>query len=117
MDSTRLTHSPGWSQQSGAGYYTGTYSQTTKRDAVLSSRLSGIRKLALVATTGPGHGTVNVYLGSTLLERVSLDSSVLTKRQVLPVASFSTARTGDVRVVVGTSGKTVRVEGLGVALR
>ncbi len=117
MDNTALTHSSGWSRETGAGYYLGTYSETTKRYAELSTHVSEVRKLALVTTTGPGHGAVKVYLGSTLLKRLFLDSSALTKRQVLPVARFSTAMTGNVRVVVRSVGKTVRVEGLGVATR
>jgi hypothetical protein len=115
LDSTALTHSSGWSQRRGTEFYMGVYSQTSKQGAALRSRVSGMRKLALVVTTGPGYGAVKVYLGTRLLERVSLDSAVLTKQQVLPIQRFSSAKTGKVRVVVVSSGKPVRVEGLGVA--
>jgi len=117
LDTTALTHSASWTQKSGSGYYMGTYSQTTKQGAGVSARLSGIRELVLVATKGRGHGTVKVYLGSTLLKRVSLDSSTLRTKQVLPIASFTSGQTGRVRIVVASTGKTVRVEGLGVATR
>lgn len=117
LDNSALTHSPGWSRHTEAGYYLGTYSQTTKRDEVLSSRVSELRQLALVATKGPGHGSVKVYLDSVLLKRVNLGSSALTKTQVLPIATFSSGQSGEVRIVVASSGKTVRVEGLGVATR
>jgi len=117
LDTTALTHSASWTQKSGSGYYMGTYSQTTKQGAGVSARLSGIRELVLVATKGRGHGTVKVYLGSTLLKRVSLDSSTLRTKQVLPIANFTSGQTGRVRIVVASTGKTVRVEGLGVATR
>ncbi len=74
-----------------------------------------MRNLALVATTGPGHGVVKVFLGTTLLKRVDLASTTLVRSQVLPVAQFTTGRSGRVRVVVASADKTVRVEGLGVA--
>jgi hypothetical protein len=70
-----------------------------------------------VATKAPGHGTVKVYLGSTLLKQVDLQARVVAKSQVLPIAQFSTAQSGKVRVVVASQGKPVRVEGLGVATR
>jgi len=58
-----------------------------------------------------------VFLGNTLLKTVSLKSSALRKSQVIPVATFDTPRAGTVRIVVSSSDKTVRVEGLGVATR
>ena len=70
-----------------------------------------------MTTKAPGHGTVKVYLGSTLLKQVDLQARVLTKGQVLPIAQFGTAQSGRVRVVVASQGKPVRLEGLGVATR
>jgi hypothetical protein len=46
---------------------------------------------------------------------VDLASTTLVRSQVLPVAQFTTGRSGRVRVVVASADKTVRVEGLGVA--
>ena len=100
-----------------AGYYTGAYAQSTNRHAVVSRGVSGMRRLALVATKAPGHGTVKVYLGSTLLKQVDLQSRVVARGQVLPLAQFVTPQSGKVRVVVASQGKPVRLEGLGVATR
>jgi hypothetical protein len=36
------------------------------------------------------------------------------KRQLIPIKTLGSPKTGNVSVVVVTSGKTVRVEGLGV---
>ncbi len=117
LGSTTLRRSASWSLNARAGYYTGAYAQTTNRHAVVSREVSGMRRLALVATKAPGHGTVKVYLGSTLLKQVDLQARVVARGQVLPIAQFSTAQSGKVRVVVASQGKPVRVEGLGVATR
>ena len=117
LSSTTLRHSASWSLNDRAGYYAGAYAQTTNRHAVVSRGVSGVRRLALVATKAPGHGIVKVYLGSTLLKQVDLQSRVVARSQVLPIAQFSTAQSGKVRVVVASQGKPVRVEGLGVATR
>ena len=117
LGSTTLRHSASWSLNDRAGYYTGAYAQTINRHAVVSREVSGVRRLALVATKAPGHGIVKVYLGSTLLKQVDLQSPVVARSQVLPIARFSTAQSGKVRVVVASQGKPVRVEGLGVATR
>jgi hypothetical protein len=114
-NNTALSHGTGWVKKSGTGYYLNTYSQTTKRGATLSAAVSDVNKLALVATRGAGFGTVKVYLGSVLLKQVSLGASSTRKRQLIPISSFTTPVTGNVRIVVATSGKTVRIEGLGVA--
>jgi hypothetical protein len=114
---TKLAHSSGWAKRTGSGYYLGTYSQTRSRGATLTANVSGARRLALVATRGEGFGTVKVYLGSTLLKKISLAASTTRKRQLISIASFSRARTGKVRIVVTSSSKTLRIEGLGVATR
>jgi Fibronectin type III domain len=117
VGSTTLRRSASWLLKAGAGYYTGAYAQATTRHAVVSREVSGMRRLALVATKAPGHGTVKVYLGSTLLKQVDLQARVVARGQVLPIAQFSTAQSGKVRVVVASQGKPVRLEGLGVATR
>lgn len=70
-----------------------------------------------MATRGQGFGTVKIYLGATLLKMISLTASTTRKRHLISIASFSQARTGKVRIVVTTTSKVVRIEGLGVATR
>ena len=76
-----------------------------------------MRKLSLVATKGVGHGTVKVYLGRTLYKTVSLNSTSLKKKQVIPIATWTSGRSGTVKILVYSSNKTVRIEGLAVATR
>jgi hypothetical protein len=117
LDDKTLKHSAGWTQAQGSGYYLNTYSTTKRRGATLSTRATNVRRVALVASTGPGFGTVTVMLGSSKLRTVKLASSRPHKRQVLPIATLSAARSGTLKVVVNSSAKTVRIEGLGVATR
>lgn len=114
LDARRLARTDNWSLRYGQRYYTGAYAQATRHGAVLSRKVTGARSLALVATTGPEHGTVRVYLDSTLLKRIPLSSSTLRRTRVLPIAHLYEPVTGKVRVVVASSGRTVRIEGLGV---
>ena len=116
-NNTTLTHSSGWAKVVASGYYLNTYSQTRTKGKTLSKGVTGMRKLSLVATKGVGHGTVRVYLGSTLLKTVSLNATSLKKKQVIPIANFASARTGTVKVLVYSTNKPVRIEGLGVATR
>ena len=117
LDSTKLRRTASWSLKARGGYYMGAYAVATNRHAVLSRPVSGMRNVALVATTGPGAGAVKVFLGSTLLKRLDLAAPVVTRGRVLPVARFATGQSGKVRIVVASAGKPVRVEGLGVATR
>ena len=114
-NNTALTHGSGWTRKTGTGYYLGTYSQSTKLGATLSTTVSDMSKLALVATRGRGFGTVKVYLGSSLLKKVSLGATSTQKKRLIPIATFTSPASGKVKVVVATGGKTVRIEGLGVA--
>ncbi len=117
LDSSVLGRSASWSARTGSAYYTGRYVESTTRGAVVRRGVSGARGLALVATKGPGHGAVAVYLGTTLLKEISLEADSLHMRRVLKIARFSAPQTGRVRIVVTSSRKPVRVEGIGVATR
>jgi hypothetical protein len=113
-DDVDLAATSAWSRRTGAGYYLGTYSNATRRGASLTLTNVQATGLALVVTKGPGHGTVGVSWNGSLLKKVSLAARVLRKKQVIPIASFTTARTGTVRIFVSSTARPVRVEGLGV---
>lgn len=115
LNDVDLTHSRGWRERSGHGYFLGTFSQTRSHGATLKTRAHHIKKIALVATRGIGFGTVKVYLGRQLLRKVSLAGRTLRKRRIIPIARFDHHRRGLVKVVVVSRGKLVRIEGLGLA--
>jgi hypothetical protein len=109
-----LRASDGWARRSGPGYYLGTFSRTSRFGATLHKRLTA-KRLALVATRCPGCGTVKIFLGTRLLKKVSLDAAVIRKKRVIGVATFSTRRTGRLRIRVVSKKKPVLIEGLGAA--
>ena len=116
-NNTTLTHSAGWSQRNAKGYFLNSFSQTTKKGATLRYKAAGIKRVALVASKGRGNGTVQVFLGKTLLKKVSLNATRTQHKRVISVASFATKRRGTITVKVVSSGKVVQVEGLGIASR
>jgi hypothetical protein len=115
LNNTQLNHGTGWSKKSASGTYLGTYSQATRKGATLSRNVTGARKVALVATKGVDYGKVQVFAGTQLLKTVNLAASRRQTKQLVPVTTFASPFTGKLKVVVSTSGKTVRIEGFGVA--
>jgi hypothetical protein len=113
VNNTALTASSGWTKKTGSGYFRNTYSTTTKQGATLSTPVSDALRVALVATKAPGQGKVNIMLGKTLLKQVNLSSTTTKKKQVFE-QEFASATSGTIKLVVATSGKPVKIEGLGV---
>ncbi len=115
LNNTELNHRNGLSKKSASGAYLGTYSQATRKGATLSRNVTGARKVALVATKGFGYGKVRVFAGTQLLKTVNLAASRRQTKQLVPVTTFASPFNGKLKIVVSTSGKTVRIEGLGIA--
>lgn len=115
VDDRGLKASTGWKAGKGSGYFLNTFVSTTKKGATLKASGSEIKRIALVVTKGKGFGVVKVYLGQKLLKKVSLAATTTRKKQVVNIASFSSATRGTVKVVVASANKKVMVEGLGIA--
>lgn len=112
-----LRRSTGWSLVSVPSAYAGKVIATSRRNASASYPVRGARRLALVASGGATHGTVRVYAGNRLLRTISLKTSRSVTRRVIPVTGFSSAWSGTVRVVVVTTGRPVRIEGIAAPTR
>ncbi|QSR25412.1 hypothetical protein CFH99_07210 [Nocardioides aromaticivorans] len=112
-----LSRSAGWSLLSAPSAYGGKVLASSRRNASTSYPVRGARRLALVASGGTTHGTVRVYAGSRLLKTISLRTTRNVTKRVIPVTSFSSAWTGTVKVVVATTGRTVRIEGIAAPTR
>lgn len=112
-----LTRSSGWSLLSSSRAFTGRVLATTRKGAAVSYSARKAKKLYLVASGGTTHGYVRVYAGSRLLKTVSLRTSRTVTKRVIPITSFRTAYTGSIKVVVATSGKPVRLEGIATPTR
>lgn len=111
-----LGRSAGWKLKGSAAAYDGRVLTTKRKGATASYTVRNARRLALVATTGAGHGKVKVYAGKRLLKTISLKGGAHAQR-VIPVAGLGSGWSGKVRIVVATSGRTVQVEGLAAPSR
>ena len=114
-----LRLSAGWRLRDGSAHLFGTFAQTTKRGELLRQHSGGIKRIMLVASTGPRFGKVNVYLGRTRLTAKPIDlSDYRTKAmRTISVRTFGKVHQGVVKVVVVSKNRPVRVDGLGIASR
>lgn len=88
-----------------------TLAEATAAGAQLSSSTVTGRRIALLAQTCPGCGSVRVYAGSRLVGRLLTSSPMTRSRVLLPLPLLPREFTGRVRVVT-TSRSPVRVDGL-----
>jgi hypothetical protein len=113
-DDRALTASTGWTRATGAGWMSRTYTSTTRKGASQALSLTvRTRQVGVVAYTCTTCGTLAVYVGATKVGSLSLVSATATKR-LLVLPRFTAARTGVVKVVVTSTGKLVRLDGLAV---
>lgn len=114
VDDRTLSASSGWSRLVGSDYFQKTVTSTSKQGAALT--LVGVsgKRFALLVATGAGNGTVKVLLNGSSLGTFSL-AGTAKKRFLLPVKTFTAVKQGTLKVVVTTSGKPVRIDGVYVA--
>ena len=112
---SQLTRGKGFTSKAKAGTYAGRVLSATKKGSLITRSGVKAKRLALVATTCPSCGKAKVYLGSDLLATVSLKSSTTRTKVVISIATFTTTRSGTVKVKVASKGKKVLVEGIGVS--
>ena len=112
VDDAGLATSGSWKRKRNGASYLGTYSQARKKGVALTYKVSDVRELALLVRTGKRYGAVKVFLDGTLLSTVKTAGKAGSK--VVRVGHFSGPKSGTVRIVT-TSGRTVRIDGLGVS--
>jgi subtilisin-like proprotein convertase family protein len=119
VNNTSLIHSAGWTQKTGLGYYKNTYSQAKTQGSSLTLNAIVGDRVGIVATKCPGCGVIDVFIdtggGPVFLKRFNLNATTTLKKRVLLVPAFAVPNTtGNLTVVVASSGKPVRIEGVGV---
>jgi hypothetical protein len=114
IDDREFARSDGWTEDSGEGLYGSTASRASRRGEVLSLDGYGLWGVALIATTCPGCGTVDVYRGDTLVGTVSLHSDRRLERVVLYVASLDEEYEGDntLTIRVASRDRPVIIDGV-----
>jgi hypothetical protein len=111
LDDRSLTAGTGWSRRTGSAYYAGTYTVATRAAIALTRTGVRARRVALVATTCATCGTVDLYLGSTRIERVSLRSTTTRRKVVLGGLTFTRLRQGTLTIRTISTGR-VEIDGL-----
>jgi hypothetical protein len=115
VDDPSLAAQGTWSRNTGPGYYYSTFSLSSTRLSSLS--LPGIRarRLALVATTCPDCGVVDVFWNGAPLQEISLRSDSTRLKHVFELGFFPTVQSGTLVIVVRSTDKRVEIDGLGAS--
>jgi hypothetical protein len=115
LNETDLATSGKWAEKHADGTYLGDYLLSTKRGATLTKTKVQAKSIALIATTCPTCGTVKVVWKGAVIAKLALTSAVSVKDVLLPVVGFNAAKTGDLRIVVASAGKPVKIEGVALS--
>jgi hypothetical protein len=110
LDDRALSRKGRWTRIRRSGYFSGTLVTSTKIGSTLTSPVVSGEELALLASTGPDGGTIQVrWHGHT--KTISLRSTQVSDRKVIPLSGF----TGRGRLVIRVSGHGVSaIDGFGV---
>lgn len=118
VDDARLQAAPGWRRVADApGYYRDTYSTATRTGTELMRRDVTVRRIALLAPRCSSCGAVEIRFRKHVVGRVDLSASRDRRSRFIRVAKFSSARHGTVKVVVTSSGRATKVDGLALSAR
>ena len=114
LDDRALATSGSWTRGSNSLDYKSTYSRAKASGASLTRTGVSTRRITLLATTCPTCGKVSVYWGSRRLKTISLVSSTTVHRKLFTVETFSSVKTGTLKIKVVSSGKKVIIDGVGL---
>lgn len=106
-----------WRLRKSPTAYGGAVLETRAKRATLRVPVADVRGVALVVSGARKHGTVTVYAAKRKVATVKLAGRRKVSKRLVILPALSTAFTGDLRVVVTSRGRPVRIEGLGVTTR
>lgn len=113
LDDDALTAGRGWKRVADSGAYGGDLRQSSVKGARLTAPITAT-SISLIATRCRGCGTVDVLLGTRLLRTINLAATSTKKRQVIPVSTFTSLRSGTLKLRVRSTGKPVKIEGVAI---
>ncbi len=114
LDDRSLRFSEGWVRGTGRRYWNGTITRTTTHNATAQRTGAQLDRVGIIATRGPGMGTIAIYLGTTRIGTISLAATTTHYRSLILLPRFS-YRTGTVRVKVTSTAKPVEIDGLAIS--
>lgn len=113
LDDRAMKAAGGWTRDTNSGYFQGTRTYTKTYGATLTLDGAQGRYFALQATRCSGCGKVQVTLNGASLGTFDLASSSTLRKQLIPVKTFNTVQSGQVRIRVASgTGKAVYIDGL-----
>lgn len=116
-DRRALTSVRGWTRGTGDVRYHefGTWTRATARGATLAGPVVTTKRIAVLGTTCPTCGAIDVYVGSTRLGTLNLRGP-MKHRALVMLPARATAVHGQIRLVVRTSGLPVIVDAIGTRI-
>ena len=114
LDDRAVSADAHWTRISNKVYWNSTATVTTAHLARMRRTGAAVDRIAVIATTCSTCGTVGVYIGTTLVGKINLRTPATHHRSILTLPVFS-YRTGTITLKVLTSGKSVQIDGLGIA--
>lgn len=114
LDDRALTGGSAWRRLTGHRYYLHTATATHAGGVTLHLHGAHVSLVGIVGSTGPGSGSVNVYVRRRLIGKVSLRSAKHAQRQMFLLPAFG-ARVGNIRVTTRTENALVRIDGIVVS--
>jgi len=114
LDDRALSVGKGWIRRTGSRYWNGTITVTSTDGATATRTGAKLDRVGIVATRGPGRGTIAIYLGATRIGQVSLAAASTTFQNLILLPPFG-YRTGTVTVKVVSKGKPVQLDGLAIS--
>lgn len=103
-----------WARGTGSSYWNGTITATSTHAATATRTGAELDRVGIVATRGPGMGTIAVYVGAAQIGQISLAAASTTYQNLIPLPRFSYGA-ATVAVKVVSSGEPVQLDGLAVS--
>jgi hypothetical protein len=114
LDDRALTISADWARGTGRNYWNHTVTSTSTHAGTATRTGAQLDRAGIVATRGPGMGTIALYVGANRIGQVNLVATTTHYQSLILLPPFS-YRTGAVRVKVISHGKTVQLDGLAIS--
>jgi len=114
LDDRAVAADAHWTRVKNKAYWNSTATVTTTHLARMRLTGAAADRIAIVATRCPTCGIVGVYIGTTVVGKINLRAAATHYRSILTLPAFG-FRTGTITLKVLTSGKSVQIDGLGIA--
>lgn len=114
IDDRSLRPGRGWIRGLGPRRFMDTFVVSDRAGATLSSGRVRASEIALLASTCPSCGSVEIRWNRTVLGRIDLSTPRDRTSVVFPFARFETPRSGVLRIEVVSAGRRVEIDGFGV---